>query len=497
MSRAVAGVAGVAVALATVLAACGGDDDGATDFDVEPATRPDSDAAFGWTEFGGDRVQTGSLEVPIDPDDPNAGTFDLFVARHLADEDLRVGTLLVNPGGPGVGGSYLAIEADQYFSPTLVAHFDIVGWDPRGTGMSEPAIDCVDDYDRYYAGVDITPDDDAERDAAIRLAQEFQQGCVERSGEFLAHVGTNDSAADIDLLRQALGEDEISYFGFSYGSELGGVWVTRYPDTVRAAVLDGAVDPDADALEASIQQSQGFEQSLTSFLAWCSDSEDCAFRNGGDAEGAFDELMASVDANPVPTEPGRPDLDLGVFVNGVVTSLYTDDLWRELGEALADAAAGDGSGLLALHDLYFERSADGTWADTLEAFQVISCMDNPVRETPEEATAQLDAIRAAAPRIVPATVIWPSCDAFPAPEQGRLGITGAGAGPVVVIGTTGDSATPLEGTRRMAEALEEGVLIVVDAEQHTGYGTDACVTDAVDAYLVAGTVPADGLTCGG
>jgi pimeloyl-ACP methyl ester carboxylesterase len=480
-------------------AACGGDDPG---LEVTAVARPDTTATFGWADFGEDGVQTGSLEVPVDPDDPSLGTFDLYVARHLADPDLRVGSLLVNPGGPGVAGADFAIFADQLFSPTLLAHFDIVGWDPRGTGLTEPAIDCVDDYDRFFAGFDITPDDETERARVLAIADEFQQGCVERSGDFFEHVGTNDSAADIDRLRAALGEETISYFGFSYGSELGAVWATMYPDTVRAAVFDGAVDPTASRQEAGLQQAAGFEAALSAFLAWCDDpgdaGDDCPFRavSDGDSAAGFDRLMAAVDASPLPTEDGRPLTDLGVMNNGVVQALYTSRLWPDLGQALADAVNGDGRGLLALHDRYFGRTDDGTWDNTIEAFQVIQCMDDTERESLDVAQARLDEARAIAPRIVPATVAAPSCAAFPAPAQGRIDITGAGTAAIVVVGTTGDSATPIDGTRRMADTLASGVLVVVDAEQHTGYGANECVVDAVDRYLVQLAVPADGLTCG-
>ena len=215
----------------------------------------------------------------------------------------------------------------------------------------------------------------------------------------------------------------------------------------------------------------------------------------GDSAAAFDRLAAAVDASPLPTEDGRPLTDLGVMNNGVVQALYTSRLWPELGQALADAVGGDGTGLLALHDQYFGRSEDGTWDDTIEAFQVIQCMDDVERESIDVAQARLDEARAIAPRVVPATATAPSCAAFPAPAQGRIDITGAGTAPIVVVGTTGDSATPIDGTRRMADTLANAVLVVVEAEQHTGYGANECVVDAVDRYLVQLTVPADGLTC--
>lgn len=486
-----------------VVAACGGDGsgDGADGDDDRPVTvvpRPDTDAVFGWAEFGDERVQTGSLEVPVDADDPSKGTFDLYLARHLADPDQRVGSLIIDPGGPGVAGADYAVYADQVFSPTLLEHFDIIGFDPRGVGLTTPAIDCVDDYDRFYANVDITPDDDAEREQLTSLSDEFDQGCLDRSGDIIPYVGTNDAAADIDRIREALGEATISYLGFSYGSELGAVWATSFPDTVRAAVLDGAVDPTADDDESTLQQMVGFERSLDQFFAWCVDRDDCGFADGAaDADAvaaAFDALMASLDANPAPTVEGRPPADLGVANNAVAQALYASDFWPDLAAALTDAAGGDGNGLLALHDQYFDRQADGTWLNTLEAFQVISCVDDPARDTQQQAQAALDALHAAAPRMVPGTFALPACAGIPA-GAGRMAITGAGAGPIVVVGTTGDPATPLEGTRRMADTLEDGRLVIVDAEQHTGYGANDCVTEAVDAYLVSLVVPADETTC--
>ena len=205
----------------------------------------DFDFTIEWTGELEPGVEQGYLEVPRDYSDPTAGTFRLYLVRHLADTADRIGSLLVNPGGPGFGGSILAMVADQVYGDDLIRSFDIIGWDPRGTGLSEPAVDCFDDYDHFYAGTDITPDDPAERQQLVDLAQELADSCVERSGDVLPYIGTNNSARDMDAIRQALGEDTISYFGFSYGSELGAVWATLFPDTVRAAVLDGAADPDA------------------------------------------------------------------------------------------------------------------------------------------------------------------------------------------------------------------------------------------------------------
>ncbi len=179
--------------------------------------------------------------------------------------------MLANRGGPGAEGASLALNATGYFDSEITDNFDVIGWDPRGTGQSEGAVDCIDDteYDRFFANLDVTPDDAAERSAIVDTAEEFAQRCIDRV-EHLQDVGTNNSARDMDAIRQALGVEQISYFGFSYGSELGGVWTTLFPSTVRAAVFDGASDPNADALERTLQQGAGFEAALDTFLAQCS-----------------------------------------------------------------------------------------------------------------------------------------------------------------------------------------------------------------------------------
>ena len=218
--------------------------------------------------------------------------------------------------GLASAASSLAAGADFVFDDDLLDRFDIIGWDPRGTGYTAPAIDCVDDYDAYFAGTDITPDDDAERQQLIDLAEDFEDQCATKNAEILQHVGTNDSARDMDAIRQALGEDQISYFGFSYGSELGATWATMFPDTVRAAVLDGAADPTVGLPRLACSRRRG-SSTRSPRTSGCSADPDCAFHNGGDAEGAFDELMVALDAEPIPSEPGRPDITRGVALQAV------------------------------------------------------------------------------------------------------------------------------------------------------------------------------------
>lgn len=498
------------IAAVAAMAACsGGSDDppvavrdvtGVTDPVVE--TTPDVtavpeplDYVIEWTQVS-ERTDEGRLTVPVDYADPQGDTIELYVARHRASAELSAGPMLANRGGPGADGATLALDATGWFGSEITDNFDVIGWDPRGTGQSEGVVDCIDDadYDRYFSAPDITPDDDAERAELIELAEEYAEACIDRV-DTLEYVGTNNSARDMDAIRQALGAEQVSYFGFSYGSELGGVWATLFPTTVRAAVFDGATDPNSDPLQSTLQQGAGFEASLTTFLAQCSADSQCPFHNGGDAEGAFDRLMVSLDEAPLASAGDRVAVNRSVAVLAVAQAMYTENYWPALERALEDAGAGDGAGLLQLHDAYYGRRADGTYGNLIEAFQAINCADDEERPTVEEADADVDEVLAVAPRIFPYTTGSYSCTFFPPALDPRIEITGAGAGPIVVIGTTGDPATPLESSRAMADALEDGRLVVVEANEHTGYRGDDCVREIVHEYLLTLVAPDDGTIC--
>jgi pimeloyl-ACP methyl ester carboxylesterase len=439
-------------------------------------------------------VELGTLAVPIDYDDPDGPTLELAIARRAAtDPSSRIGTLLVNPGGPGFGGTLFAILGDRVYDTELLRHFDIVGWDPRGTGDSEPAIDCIDDWDVYVAALDVSDDLAADN---LTLAQQFAAECERKNADIIQHVGTNNSARDMDTIRRALGEDTISYFGFSYGSELGGTWATLFPETVRAAVLDGASDPEADRLESSLQQIAGFEATLGTFLDRCSADPSCALHNDGDAGTAFDQLMSNLEDDPVPSRSGRPAVGRTVATIATIQAMYNDSFWPQLERALADATEGRGAGLLSLYDSYYQRQNDGTYGDELEAFQVISCADTADRPSTEQLRAESERFTEVAPRLVPPdSEPGYFCTFLPEALDPRVAITGEGAGPIVVIGTTGDPATPFESTRAMASTLADGRFVIVEADQHTGYGVNRCVVELVNRYLVDLEPPADGAVC--
>ena len=483
------------------LSACGGNSESsnttanslntATDFIVNPI---EWKACEGSTSA---EVECGNIEVPFDYADPEQGSFVLYVKKHNAASPAdRIGSMMVNPGGPGFGGSSLADDAQYYFSQDLLDHFDIIAWDPRGTGESTPAIDCVDTFDEYF-GLDSPPETPEEKQALIDASQAFNDKCAENSGTILPYISTKASAQDINSLRLALGEEKVSFFGFSYGSELGTTWATMFPETVRAIVVDGAVDPNASSIQEGMAQAKGFEGQLATFLKQCSERTTCEFHNDGDAEAAFDKLVLDIDSKPLEVSKDRTLVTQGVLFTAVAQAMYSDYYWPQLSEALSAAQKGDGKGILQLYDDYYQRKADGTYGNELEAFLAISCLDDPGASSVEDVDSHIEDFIAAAPRLGGNFAYGYSCALWPVQQADKVSITGKGAGPIVVVGTTGDAATPLSSTRKMAQGLEQGILIVVDANQHTGYGANSCVVKAVDEYLIKLTVPAKDLTCKG
>ena len=467
---------------------------------VEPVTRPPGAITWGECPPGtrsvtGAALECGTLKVPYDYANDDGRFFTLHIVRRAADDpSVRIGSMLVNPGGPGFGGTVIPIDAEWYVGEELRRHFDIVGWDPRGTGLSTPAVDCIDDYDRYF-GIDSPPNDDAAKQEMVRLTQEFVDACVERSGDILPYISTEASARDMDSIRAALGEERITYFGFSYGSELGATWVTLFPDTVRAAVFDGASDPNASGFDQAIAQLKGFERQLNAFFADCAKRTTCLIYNGGNPAALFDKLVADIDETPLAGAKGRTAVTQGVLYTAVFQAMYSNTLWPRLEAALSNATLGDGAALTGLYDDYYQRQFDGTYGNELEAFLAISCLDDAEGSSVADVDADVPKFVAVAPRLGANYGYGYACALWPTRVAARVKVSGKGAGPIVVIGTTGDAATPLESTRRAAKNLEQGVLIIVEADRHTGYGLNACVVEQLDAYLIDGTVPENETYC--
>ena len=440
-----------------------------------------------------------TLTVPLDYRHPDGRTIDLALLKVPAsDPGSRIGSLVVNPGGPGAPGTQYAAQAAQVFRQPLLDRFDIVGFDPRGTGASDP-VDCLSDsqLDADIA-MDPDPDNAAERATYLRFVQELGRGCVQRSGALAAHISTVEAARDMDVLRAALGESTMTYFGASYGTKLGATYADLFPDKVGRMVLDGAVDLSIGPRELALEQAAGFETALRAYVQNCVDGTSCFLGDSVDAGlQTITSFLDRVDAQPLPTSTSR-QLELGNAFYGIVAPLYNRDYWYILSAALKQGLAGDGSTLLKLSDLYTSRGATGYTDNSAEAIYAISCLDEPYSIPASQVPAQLPAFERASPTFG-AVFAWglTGCGGVQvhASEKPR-DVHAKGAAPIVVIGTTRDPATPMKWAVDLAGQLDSGVLVRRDGDGHTGYnaGND-CVNQAVESYLIDGTVPKDGLSC--
>lgn len=451
-----------------------------------------------WKRCGGGN-ECAKLTVPLDYDHPDNGrTIKVALLRVPATEKKkRIGSLLVNPGGPGAPGTQFARDFASMVPEGVRQRFDIVGFDPRGSGGTSP-VKCEPDLDGVFSA-DYSPDTPAERVDLDNRLQQLAQSCEARSGDVLPYVSSESTVRDMDRIRQAVGDKKLTYVGYSYGTYLGTLYAKMFPTKVRALVLDGAIDPNLSALEISLEQAGGFEQSLDTFLAQCGQDRRCAFFNGGDAAGAFDRLAAQVDAQPIAAGQGRT-LSGGEFDLGVAQALYSGkEGYSRLEDALAAAARGDGERLLALSDEYTGRQENGTYDSSQPAFWAIGCRDGPSLGDANAYQAAEAQFRAAAPRVGVALLnaglvcaYWP---VPPVPSVAPVQI--GGTPPILVIGTTNDPATPLKWAQGLAQDISSGVLLTVEGTQHTAFVTafNRCVDDHVVTYLVDLRPPPNDLKC--
>jgi pimeloyl-ACP methyl ester carboxylesterase len=442
----------------------------------------------------GKEWQCATIKAPLDYAKPDGETVKLALIRSKATggKGKHLGSLLFNFGGPGGSGvstlPWYASTADR-----LHERYDLVSWDPRGTGASE-GVRCRDDKELQAAEkVDATPDDAAEEKAYFEDAADFGKDCEKSAGSLLSHVSTTDTARDMDLMREVLGDEAMHYFGISYGTELGGVYAHLFPKNVGRLVLDAVVDPTADTFGHALNQTQGFQRALNNYLKSTGQDPEEGTRKIAD-------LLDRLDAKPLPTSSGR-DLTETLALTGIVLPLYSKESWPGLTTALESAEEGDGSALLALADKYNERDSSGHYGTSSHAQRAISCLDAKQRPTLAETRKRLARFEEISP--VFGDYLgwdtagwchdWPVAGQFDTPE-----VSAPGADPVLLVGNTGDPATPYEGARRMAEELGKGVgvLLTWKGEGHGAYGSGSdCVDAAVDSYLLNGTVPKDGKVC--
>lgn len=440
------------------------------------------------------------VTAPLDWENPGTGDITLSVVRHQA-EGTPIGSLLTNPGGPGSSGVGLIKDSLDYaVGAALIEKYDVIGFDPRGVGEST-AVSCYDaaEMDEYNYSIPTAPrgSDDWEAELLERH-RGFAEACEENSDGILPFITTVNAARDMDLIRAVLGDTQLNYLGYSYGTFLGATYAKLYPEKAGRLVLDGAIDPSVPGLDVGATQALGFESALRAYMQDCLDSGECPFRGSvDDAMSDLGALLASVDRTPLQSGDGR-EVGADTLMTGIIQALYAQDIWHLLTQALSEALQGDPATALYLADYYNGREESGDYSDnSAEAFRAYNCMDYPVEDDPAAEAASLARIAAGAPTIAPYWEGPDPCEVWPYPATGvREKITAAGAGPIVVVGTTNDPATPYEWSVALADQLEEGVLITRVGEGHTGYNKgNRCVDQAVEAFLLDDVVPQDGLRC--
>ncbi|MER6623218.1 MULTISPECIES: alpha/beta hydrolase [unclassified Streptomyces] len=500
-----------AVLLSALLAGCGEGDDRTEDLTEQQLDWKDCPAPS--QEQGGDSAPSplpggrgewscATMKAPLDWDDPEGDTIGIALirARSSGAASERIGSLIFNFGGPG-GSGVTALPAFGEDYATLRTRYDLVSFDPRGVGRSAP-VTCLDDrrLDAYFQQ-DATPDDSTERTELLDGTEEFNAACEKNSERVLPHVRTTDAARDLDLMRQVLGDDTLHYFGISYGTELGGVYAHLFPKKVGRAVFDAVVDPTETAEQGSLGQARGFQLALDNY------AEDCVSRTGEcpvgdsaqDVKDRIAKLLKDLDRTPVPGVFPR-ELTQTAATNGIVQALYSQDFWEFLTDGLEQAYDGDGTILMVLSDSMNGRGENGEYSNLVPANVAVNCADDKARYTSEDVERRLPEFRTASP-LFGEYLAWGmvGCTDWAVPGAAEHpDVHAPGAAPILVIGNTGDPATPYEGARRMVRALGAGVGVELTykGQGHGAYNSEnECVQDAVHGYLLDGKVPASGTVC--
>lgn len=457
-----------------------------------------------WIDCGEGGYLCSPVYAPKDWDNPSAGLVYLALFKQEATGE-PIGTLLVNPGGPGASGIDLLYFAGDYITTAAVREkYDVIGFDPRGVGYSD-AIYCGEGelLDLAFLAPGVAKDVGSARSLAEakEIGSRLAQACEQGSGDLLGFVDTVSSARDMDLIRHLVGDKKLNFLGFSYGTQLGATYAALYPDNVGRLVLDAAVDPTKSNEEGTLGQAGGFELAFGNFVDDCLKSDSCPGQGKTKAEILLEvkEFLAALESKPLPT---KLDLELSVWMGltGIIANLYSKGNWSELATALEAGFNGDGTPLLRSTYRYFERSESGEFMNNMFVANVaINCMDGRYSQDPKVIAASNKAISEATPtfgRYFANPHI--SCHnwKYPAKSATKLDYRVKLSYPVLVIGTTGDPATPYKNAVGLSKLLNRAVLITYEGEGHTVYaGNSACIDNIVDAYLLEGIVPEEAVTC--
>ncbi|HEY8453514.1 MAG: alpha/beta hydrolase [Micromonosporaceae bacterium] len=510
MTRAIRPAVAVLLAVLLVAAGCPGGDDRdrdatGTDWESCPDVAAEAVGDLVPRNFlnqltEGKTYECATITVPRDWSDPDGATIELSLMRVRADNQRnRIGSLVVNPGGPGASGIDLAVFlsfGDRFggLSTEITERFDIVGFDPRGVERSSP-VECLsdEDVDASFAA-EPDPVDREQFEAMLSELQRTAKRCGDKYGDTLRLYSTHQAARDLDAIRAAVGDEKLTYLGFSYGTLLGAVYAQLHPDRVRAMVLDGAVDATADAVEAARHQAEGFERAFDNFADWCARAgAQCPL--GDDPRAAVTAALDQARTSPVAGEDGRR-ATAGWVMYAVIAALYSENTWPVLGAAIDQLDEGDPSGVFDLVDTYADRSPDGTYSNMWDAYQVITCADEAPEVTVEQARELQEQWRKEMPLFGASVALGTlSCYGWPVEPDPYPTGPAKGAPPILVVGTTGDPATPYESAGRLADMLGVGVVLTWEGEGHTAYPSSPCVKDTVNAYLIDLTVPESGKTC--
>lgn len=445
--------------------------------------------------------ECAELTVPVSYADADGETTTLALSRLPSEGDASEGALILNPGGPGGSGVDLIAGAEPLFSEDMRRAYDIVSFDPRGVSRSD-GIQCFEDDAARDAWRSMPAFDPQEQPVDELRAQhrDLGEGCAERSGPVLEHMGTADVARDLDILREALGQERTDYLGFSYGTQIGEAYARQFPERVGRFVLDAAVDPQATTSEVSLAHAEGFEAALREFMENCTrESPDC-FEDGSvdDGMAAVQRILARSAEEEITGPDGRRVTPVQV-AEGIITPLYSTAGYPVLEEALQDAADGDYAALQGLSDANHGRQPDGSYhGNSTTSFIAVNCLDSTDESvTDQDMAAEQEVLTERAPTFGPylgygeaACQGWPY---GPAPQPESVAYRGP---EILVVGATEDPATPYAWSQALTQQLGRARLLTREGTGHVSYSSgNGCIVEAVDAYLLEGTMPAEGTVC--
>ena len=474
---------------------------------------PKGDVPKGLEKFYGQKVswapckdkpqmQCANVKVPLDYKKPGGKAITVAMAKLPAKGGKPIGSLFVNPGGPGESGIDLVSRADKSFSKDVLDKYDIIGFDPRGVGSSAP-VDCIDNRELgKILDSDIDTSTEAGRKARKAQARQIAKGCKDKSGELLAHVGTEPAARDMDVMRGLVGDKKLNYLGFSYGTSLGGMYADIFPKKVGRMVLDGAANPQQSFLPSTYTQMLSFEKSFERYAERCVKTGNCSL--GPSVDAAKKKMRALLDqarVKPFKTsDPNRP-LNQTMLHSAVISLLYEDRTWSVFNQAFDQLIKqNDGSLFLKVFDATSSREGDGNKGNRAEAYWAINCADY-AQESEADYLKYANKLKREAPAIgafsAQDTIAFYMCAELPHHPKSNPGPYRAkGSAPIVVIGTKYDPATPYSWAQALHKSLSNSVLLTWEGDGHTAYGRgSSCIGSAVDKYLLTGEVPKDGLDC--